>query len=114
MAQFSNETRTWLKSLIRQRKQLIRLNKNRKPVYAMEIAIEHLEKMLGAYSYDNDVNMAIFIEQNSAHINSILPGRESSSHESRLREYREISRKAFQILLKAQSGEPVKQQLTFF
>jgi hypothetical protein len=111
---FALKTRTWLESVIRQRKLLIRINKSHKSEYLIQAAIEHLEKMLAAYRYDDDVNMARFIDQNDNYITMILPGSTASNYQKRREEFKAIRIKALLYLNQAPAQKQITKQVTYF
>ena len=97
MGQFSDETKHWLHSVIKQRKVLIRLNQSHISQAKAETAIGNLETQLNAYPYDHDVYMARLIRQHVQDIDTILPGSGSTCHEKRQREFADIRKRAILI-----------------
>jgi len=102
MAEFGVNTRSWLVSVIRQRKTLIKLNCSHKSPDDVIRAIEKLELQLGCYTYENDLYMARFISQYGFFINTILPGKGSSCYERRYMEWNDIRKRAALIELMAE------------
>jgi hypothetical protein len=100
MAKFSNETKVWLRSIIKQRKVLIRLNKSHKSHAVAALAIYRLEALLNCWSYNHDVYMGRFIRQYSTEISDILPGTGSTCHDKRMAEFTSIRKQA--LLIEAQ------------
>lgn len=98
MGQFGVETRRWLTNAIKQRKFLVRTNRNHKPQHEVAKALDILETMLATYSYENDLNMARFVKQQIDNIETILPGSGATCHEKRLYELSEINNRASIIL----------------
>jgi hypothetical protein len=97
MAEYSDNTRCWLKSVIGQRKMLIRRNASHIDMARALVAINDLEKLLACYSYSNDLFMARFLRQQSQNIEFLLPGKGSSCHERRLTEWNMIKKTAILI-----------------
>jgi hypothetical protein len=98
MGQFGTETRKWLESAIKQRKLLLKLNKSHKSQLEVELALQILDGLLGAYSYKNDVYMARFIRQNVGWIENILPGSGATGHQKRMDQLTEINKRAILII----------------
>jgi hypothetical protein len=104
MGQFATETRTWLESTIKQRKLLLRLNKSHKPQAEIETAIDSLKKQLDCYTFESDLFMARFFNNNVQSIEKILPGFGSSSHEKRMLEFTALNKLAIEITLNQTAG----------
>jgi hypothetical protein len=98
MGQFGTETRKWLESAIKQRKLLLKLNKSHKSQLEVEMAIQVLDGLLSAYTYENDVYMARFIRQNIGWIENILPGSGATGHQKRMEQLTEINKRAILII----------------
>ncbi len=103
MGQFGTTKRRWLLSAIRQRKLLLQTNRSRKLRPETEKAVEILERLLSAYSYENDLNMARFIIQNQDNIIAILPGTGASGYEKKSSERRDTLHEARTILENSKS-----------
>jgi hypothetical protein len=98
MAQFGIETSKWLLSVIKQRKLLLKTNKNHKPQLHVEMALALLERLLNTYSYENDLYMARFINQNAGDISILLPGKGATGYDKKHSELQAIIRTAVAIL----------------
>jgi hypothetical protein len=94
MGQFGISTRKWLISAIKQRKLLLKTHRSLKSELHVEMALELLDNLLSSYSYENDIYMARFILQNAADIEILLPGKGSTAHDKKHREYLDILKKA--------------------
>jgi len=98
MSEFSNKTREWLLSVIRQRKLLMKNGRSKVNEQAAREAIRDLELYLGAYSYANPYHMARFINGHKSQIQAILPGEGSPSHEKRHKEFEAYCRIAATLI----------------
>jgi hypothetical protein len=110
MGQFGISTRKWLLSAIKQRKLLLKTNRSHKSELHVEIALDLLDNLLSAYSYENDLYMARFINQNSSDIRILLPGKGSSSFEKKQREFTSIIKQSILIADKDKSIKIPKKQ----
>lgn len=90
MGTFSQNAKPWLRSIIAQRKLLIRINRSHIDQVKAKMAISRLETQLNAYPFDNDIYLARFINRFSADIEAILPGGGSPSQKSRQSEWTRI------------------------
>lgn len=97
MGQFGTTKRRWLLSAIRQRKLLLQTNRSRKLRPETEKAVEILDRLLSAHTYENDLYMARFIRQNQDNIIAILPGNGASGCEKKAAEFRDILSEAHRI-----------------
>jgi hypothetical protein len=97
MGQFGINTRKWLLSVIKQRKLLLKTHRSHKSELHVEIALELLDDLLSAYSYENDLYMARFINQNASDIGVLLPGKGSTAFEKKHREFDSIRKQAILI-----------------
>lgn len=97
MAQFAAETRTWLLTVIRQRKRLMLQNRSHKPTANVRMALDTLDLLLRTYRYDNDLHMARFVRQQLGNIDMILPGSGSTLRDKREREFNDIKKRALII-----------------
>lgn len=97
MAQFAENTRKWLESIIRQRKMLIRAGKSHKSADSL-LALDKIDRLLKTYSYAEDRNMAVFIHQNYGNISTILPGKGSSCYIKKQCELKDIQLHATLII----------------
>jgi hypothetical protein len=97
MGKFSDKTKKWLRSIIKQRKLLIHRNASHKDQAVAAVAIYSLESLLNCYPYENDVYMARFIRQYSTAIENILPGKGSTCYEKRMKEFSEIKKQALML-----------------
>ena len=61
------------------------------------MALDLLDKLLSAYSYENDLYMARFINQNQGDIAVLLPGKGSTSFEKKQKEFSAIVKQALLI-----------------
>jgi hypothetical protein len=98
MGDFSSKTKPWLRSVIRQRKMLIRLNKSHKDQMKEEIALARLEAQLNAYPYDNDLHLARFIRNFHQDIEIILPGNGSTCYDKKQVEFKDINKRAILVI----------------
>jgi hypothetical protein len=97
MGQFGTDTRKWLLSAIKQRKLLLKTNRSHKSELHVEMALDLLDNLLSAYSYENDLFMARFINQHSDDISILLPGKGSTSFEKKHKEFVGIVKQAILI-----------------
>jgi hypothetical protein len=104
MRQFASETRMWLESVIRQREMLMIINKSHKPQSDVQMALYRLVLHLNANPYALDLHMARFVRQFGNDIDTILPGKGSSCHESKQREWERIRKSALLI----EESKPIK------
>jgi len=87
MSEYSNKTKEWILSVIRQRRLLIKTGHSKIDEKAGRAAIKDLELYLGAYSYANPLHMARFFNSHKNQILIILPGVGAPAHEKRMKEY---------------------------
>lgn len=98
MSSFSTDSRLWLKSVIAQRRLILRTGKSLKDRPKVEQALNDLNNNLNAYSYENEEHMARFLIRHHDNILKVLPGYGSTNYSKRLGEFINIQRKANQIL----------------
>jgi hypothetical protein len=101
MGQFSKKVKPWLKSVISQRKMLIRINASHINQAKAAMAIYELEQLLKTYSYNDDVLMAKFVRNHFEQIDMILPGTGSTCYEKKQREWGRLRRDAILLLEKS-------------
>lgn len=112
MAQFADETRTWLLTVIRQRKRLMIQNKSHKPEANVRMALDILDLMLKTYRYENDLHMARFVRQQLGNIAMILPGAGSTLRHKREREFTDIKKRAL-LISDARASRTVEHNIPF-
>ena len=95
---YSNETRKWLKSVIAQRRLILKQGRNRKDHLHVEKALNTLYQSLCSYGYTNPVHMARFVLQRRDDILTILPGYGSTNYRMRLAQYFDVVKKASDII----------------
>ena len=100
MGTFVNDTKQWLRSVIRQRKVLITINRSRIDNGSALVAINTLETLLNCYPYENEIYLARFVRQQQGNIELLLPGTGSTMKEKRELEWKEIRTRATGILEK--------------
>jgi hypothetical protein len=105
MGTFSINTKPWLRSIIAQRRLLIRLNRSHLDRGETERAIDRLETQLNAYPYNDDLYLARFVNAHAAYIEKILPGAGSSCYLKRQREWNQV--KVSAILIEEKSFKPI-------
>lgn len=76
---------------------ILHLNKGHKDHMVVQNSLDILSKMLAAYPYNNDRNMARFVIDHWADIETILPGYGSTCYRKRLIESIELLREARKI-----------------
>ena len=84
---FHTELRTWIQSVIRQRKALIRMGKSKADAITMCEAIEYLEKQLNYYKFNDNRKISGFFQRNQSRILSLIPGPGATSHEIRMQQF---------------------------
>lgn len=104
MGQYGINTRRWLEITIKQRKLLVNSGRSHKPQNEVIKALRDIELILGTYSFQNDLYMARFIRQHLRDIETIIPGKGSTSREKRERELQEINKAAILIIEGQQAG----------
>lgn len=98
MSKFSKDTRLWLKTVIAQRRLMLKTGKSLKDKAKVEQSLNELYKHLMAYAYENEEHMARFVIRHHDNILNILPGHGSTNYTKRLGEFINLQRKANQIL----------------
>jgi hypothetical protein len=82
------ELRSWILSVIRQRKALIRMGKSRADNGEMNRIIDYLTLHLNYYAFNNEQKIAGFFLRNQDKIGILLPGKGSNSYEIRAEQYK--------------------------
>ena len=96
--QFHTRAKAFLKSIIRQRKYLIKHGLSTKNNQLMIDSIQHLTKYIEAYSFDSDVRMAKFWFSSIIKISGLLPGVNSNSSASQIKKFESLTSEARAIL----------------
>lgn len=106
MGKFSTNTKPWIRSVINQRRVLMRINKSHKDRLSEDKALDRVESQLSAFSYDNDQYLARFIIKHIADIDIILPGKGARGYDKRQAEWSEIRNMALDLMGEAPFNQP--------
>jgi len=95
---FHTRAKSFLNSIIRQRKYLIKHGLSAKNNQLMIDSIQHLTKYIEAYSFDSDIRMAKFWLSSISKISCLLPGVNSNSYASQIDKFESLTSEARAIL----------------
>lgn len=87
---YHQQTKKYIRKVIRIRKRLIAGGESRMNKALAWQHINHLEKYLKAYGYNDDNQMAGFWRRNRGKIMDLLPGVKSASHHELVNEFNNI------------------------
>ena len=95
--QFHTTAKDYIKTLIAQRRYLIRTGKSKANAGFINDCLAELDKYMKAYQYDNDYKMATFYSNHSSEIYALIPGKNSGSHEPSIKVFFALLSQAKQI-----------------
>ncbi len=105
---FHQNARTWLNSLIKQRRYLISAGLCQLNIKDIIRDLQFLELHLRTYNYSSDEKMARFFIRHRNKIISLIPGKQSGSHESQMEKFNDLLLEAKSLVVEL---EPVQNQL---
>ena len=94
---YYEQTKMYIRKVIRIRKRLIAEGSSRMNAALAWQHINHLEKYLKTYGYNDDNQMAGFWRRNRGKIMDLLPGSKSKSHTELVNEFNNIDSTTMQI-----------------
>jgi len=92
--QFHLVAADYIKSLIRQRRYLIKAGLSKSNPGLINDALELLDKYMRAYHYDTDQKMALFWVKHSSDIYALIPGIHCGTHLPSILMFQTLSKKA--------------------
>ena len=82
----------FVKSLIKQRKYLIRTCQSKADPGFINDCLQEVDKYMSAYKYNSDVKISQFWVMHSEQIYALIPGRNSPVHEATIRKFHELNK----------------------
>ena len=95
---FYQELRSWIITVMRQRKRMIQMGVSHKNNAQMQENINYLKKYLNYYHYESNMTISRFFQTNRSRILSLLPGEGAGGFQKRHDEFSKYDDRTMQIL----------------